>query len=180
MRNSVTLYRGFINKDLRVEYALKFEDDTSKYPTVLQMRNGGYSINPNFSIVIGEGFERPQIFIPKNRYFQFISIFEKSTELIQKNLFELFPGIGSMEFEVDERTLQRFQTEQALSTNGITVMPCVWVDNSSTCHAGMRIETYGNSISIPLEDTIPMTKLFRTFDPFGMGMSLLRVLGKVE
>ena len=180
MKLNTVVYRGFINRDLRVEYVYQFEAE-GQWATITQRPNSSIvNIKPSYGIAISEGFDKARLWVPYTKYYTFVCILEKAIKLISEHMFELFPRVGSNEFEVDSRVLQRFQTEQALASNGFTVMPCVWADAYNQCHAGMRISTTGESIAIPLEDALPISKFFNTFDPNGFGLSLLRLLGKIE
>ena len=176
---SSPLYQGFINKDLSVNYIYEF-DDVGKYQTISQNSSGKIIIRPSFYIIISEGFEKPSLFIPAMKYHHFAQLITSANKKISDNLYDIFPNITSIEFEIDSRTLQRFQTEQAMSTGGFTAVPCVYADSTSTCYPGIRIGNTKGSIVIPLEDAIPIAHLFNTFDPNLYGLSMLRILGKIE
>lgn len=180
MRIDSILYRGFINKDLRVSYVYNYES-AGQYPTIVQRGNGNLAINPSFGISISEGFDRQRIYIPANRYYPFAALLRKSVNLISDNLYDIFPNVNRMEFEVDSRVLERFKTEQALTTHGMTIVPEVWVDSTSTCYPGIRINTQkSGTVSIPFEDAIPIADMLNSFEPHSFGLSLLRILGKID
>ena len=153
MRIDSPLYRGNINKNLRVTYNYNFEP-SGQYQTIVQRDNGNVIINPSFSITISEGYEKDRLFIPANKYYPFVTLLRKSVKLISDNLYEIFPNIHSSEFEVDSRVLERFQTEQAMTTCGMTMIPSVWVDESGSCYPAIRINTIKcGTIVMPLELT---------------------------
>lgn len=179
MRIDSLLYKGFVNKDLRVSYVYNFEA-SGKFQTVIQKQNGDISIYPSFGISISEGYDKGRLYLPANRYYPFTSLLKKSIKIISDNLYEIFPNINKIEFEVDSRVLERFQTEQAVNTNGMTMVPSVWVDSTSTCYPGIRISTNNCTITIPLEDAIPISKMLSSFEPHSYGISMLRILGKIE
>lgn len=180
MKIDSVLYRGLINKDLRVTYMYSY-DTEGMYQTIKQKMSGRYSLFQSFSIDISEGYEKAHVFIPSNRYYQFTQLLGSAVKKISENLLDLFPNIGQPEFDIDSRTLERFQTEQALTTGGMTMMPAVYVDATNATFAGIRISScVGNtSIVIPFEDAIPMSKMFETFDPHMFGLSMLKIFGKM-
>lgn len=181
MKIDSTLFRGIIDKDLKVILNYQFEEG-GQFQTILKHTNGKIYINPSYALSITEGFGKPNIFIPGNRYYQFLSLLNNTIKAISENLYQLFPNIGKVEFDIDSRTLERFQTEKALSTAGMTMMPAVWVDTTSSSYPGIRISTNINnsSICIPFEDAIPINKMLDTFDPNAYSLSMLRILGKVD
>lgn len=180
MRIDSTLFRGFVDKNLRVTYSYKFES-TGTFQTIMQKNETTY-ISPSFSIMIGGKFGEPYLFIPSSKYYYFIGMLDKTIKLISDNLYDLFPDIGKIEFEVDQRILERFQTEKAMSTGGITMMPSVWVNPTDGTFPGIKIETdiKNQSLIIPFEDAIPISRMFQTFDPHLCGLSMLRILGKID
>lgn len=174
-----TLFRGFVNKDFVCEYSYEIME-SGKYATISQTTTGKLVLRPSFRLILSEGFNKNTMFIGSSRYYQFTQLLQTATKTISDHLYEIFPDIGKLEFEIDSRVLQRYQTEKAMSTAGITAYPVVWVDPTDTCYPAIRIETIRGFVSIPLEDAIAMTNMFQTFDPQTFGLSLLRILGKVE
>lgn len=179
MRIDSLLYRGHVNKDLRVSYCYNFEP-SGKYQTVIQRENGNVHINPSFGISISEGYDKNRMYIPANNYYPFASLMKKSIKLISDNLFDIFPNINNSEFEIDSRVLQRFQTEQAISTCGMTIIPTVWVDENSACYPAIKIDSIGSNVVVPLEDAISISKLLNSFEPHTYGLSVLRIIGKID
>lgn len=176
------IYKGTresINKNLLVSYHYMFEAE-GDFQTIKEKRNGGYVINPSFGISVSEGFDRPRIFIPGNKYYSFVTLLDKAISLVSENLFTIFPDVNKIEFEVDSRVLERFQTEKALSTAGMTAVPAVWSNEVNECFPGIRINTKQGSVIIPLEDAIPMVDMLKHFDPIVYSISMLRFFGKIE
>lgn len=176
---NTTLYKGFVNKNLRVTYHYNFES-SGQYQTITQKENGSINILPSFGISISEGFEKPRLFIPANKYYPFSSLLKKSIKKISENLYDIFPNINKIEFEVDSRVMERFQTEQAMATSGITMVPEVWVDETNSCYPGIRMNTLSGYVTIPLEDSIAISEMFCSLEPMTYGLSLLRILGKID
>ena len=103
---------------------------------------------------------------------------EKTIKLIQKNLFALYPGVGSDEFEIDEKVLERFQKEKAMSGGGMTLVPSVYVDPSGLCDPGVRISMNdkNNGLTLALEDAIALNQLLKIFDPNQYSLTFLTKL----
>ena len=175
------LMKGYVNKGLRMSYVYNLELD-SKYNTIVETDEGNIKIYPAYMICISEPYPGPRVFISSMKYFTFVVLLEKSVKLIQENLFELFPNVGKVEFDMDDSALERFQKEKALSSADITIIPVVYTDSTSTCSPGLRIsiENKDSSIVIPLEDAIAMNRLFSTFDPNIYGLSILSKLINIE
>lgn len=179
MRVDHLLMKGFVDSRLRASFKYDFKD--SEFPTVKQIRDDIYSINPSYALVISRSFE-DSIFIPSHKYFPFVILFEKSVKLISDNLYDLFPDINDTEFGIDSKMLDIFRTEKAMSTAGLTIIPCVWVNNETNeCHPGVEISgTNVNTFRLPLEDAISIAKMLSVFDPINMGLNTLRIMGKIE
>ena len=181
MKVETILFRGTAesaNKNMTISYVYDFETD-GKYATIKQRPNS-ISIHHSFGISISEGFEKPRIFIPGVKYYHFLTLLDKSVTLISDNLYEIFPDVNKLEFEADSRVLERFQTEKALSVLGMTAIPTVWVDETSLCYPGIRINTKSGFVSIPLEDAIPIMEMFKRFDPICYAINMLKFFGKWE
>lgn len=180
-RVEAILFRGYLNNEFRCSfiYTLTVE---GKFKTVVQRDEGSYTIHPSYILNISEGYERPSLYISSRRFYQFITLLNKTVKVIQDNLYDIFPNVNRTEFEIDSRTLERFQTEQALSTAGMTMMPAVWMDSSSQCYPGIRIMTTDRpgGITIPLEDAIPFAELLHGFDANAFGINLLFKMGHFE
>ena len=181
-RINYKLFRGQIDKRLSVIYNYTFESD-GDFRTIFQ-KDGSISttISPSYGINISHGFEQDRrVFIPSSQYYIFTSLLETAIKLISEHLYELFPNVGKSEFEINGKVLERFQTEKAIANGGITMIPCVFTDETNQCYPGIHINTLklGN-IKIPLQDAIPRSKMLNSFDPSVMSLSMLRILGKIE
>lgn len=180
-RINYKLFRGSLDKRLNVLYVYTFEPE-GDFRTIYQ-REGSASttVSPSYAISVTHGYGEDSIYITSSQYFSFISMLEKCVKLISDNLYELFPNVGRSEFEINAKALERFQTEKAMASDGITMIPSVFVDETNQCFPGIQINTLKlGSIRIPLQDAIPMSKMFSTFDPHLMSLSMLRILGKIE
>ena len=180
-RINYKLFRGSIDKHLTVLYSYIYEEN-GDFRTIYQ-REGSTSvtISPSFGVSLSHGYGQDSVYVPASQYFSFITMLEKCVKLVSENLYELFPNVGRSEFEINAKALERFQTEKAMASDGITMIPSVYVDETNQCFPGIQINTLKHgSIRIPLEDAIPMSKMFSTFDPNVMAISMLRILGKIS
>lgn len=175
------LFKGFVNKSLRVSYVFDFEMEGS-FKVISENDKGNITMFPGYFIKIAERYPEPKIFISSTRYYTFIVLLEKTIKLIQENLFELFPGVGKIEFDMDSSVLERFQKEKALSSANITMVPALHTDGTGTCYPGIRISLNDkdSSVTIPLEDAIAMNQMFKTFEPNQYGLGILAQLIKIE
>ena len=176
---SANLFHGFINKELTLDFTYEIVD-TGKFATIAQTNTGKLIIRQSYNLIISEGYGRASLFIGSSRLPYFTRLLQSATKTISENLCEIFPDIGKMEFEIDSRVMQRYQTEKAMSTGGLTAYPIVWVDPTDTCYPGIRIENAKGFISLPLEDAIAISTVLSTFDPNTFGLSLMRILGKID
>lgn len=180
MRINYKLFRGSIDKKLSITYSYMYEP-TGDFQTVVQRENGTVTILPSFGISISHGFEQDHIYIVSNQYYVFSSLLEKAVKLISDHLYEIFPNVGHAEFEIDAKTLERFQTEKAIAIDGITMIPAVWVDETNQCFPGIQINTLKfGSIKIPLQEAIPISLLLKNFDPHAASLTMLRICGRIE
>jgi len=171
-----TLYRGIINKQLRVvyQYQKKVND---KFPTMKDYRDTTY-IEPSFSLTIGEPYGSPnRLFLPANNYSHFVLLLHKSIKLVQQHLLELFPNMNNTEFEIDSLVLERFTTEKAMHINGMTIIPCVWSNEANECYPAIQVNTMHGSCRIPLEDAMAIDHTLYTFDPLTFGLLMLNMIG---
>lgn len=180
MRLEHVLYRGFVNREFLMTFVYTY-DAEGNYPTITEKSNGAIRINPSFGISLSEGYAKHWVYLTANKYYPFASLLQKSIKLISENLYDIFPDIGRMEFEIDSRVLERFKTEKALTAAEMTIIPEVWVDATSTCYPALRLNTLkSGTIVIPLEDAIAISKMLDTFEPNTFGLSMLRIIGKIE
>lgn len=176
------IYRGSresVNPEMYVTYHYTFTAE-GNYTTIREKSSGGYVVDPSYAISISEGFDKPNIFLPGIKYYSFVTLFDKSVKMISDNLFTIFPNVNRTEFDIDSKALERFQTEKALTTAGMTAVPSVWVNSTSECFPGIRISSKHGSVTIPLEDAIPLVEMFKRFDPIVYSISMLRFFGKIE
>jgi len=176
------LYRGSkygsVNPDMYIIYVYQY-DEGGNYPTLKLKRNGGLSINPSFGINISEGYDRNKLYIPGMKYYSFGSLLDKAVTKIQENLFTLFPNVTSTEFEVDSRALEIFQTEKAFTTAGMTAVPSVWTNPTNECFPGVKVTSKHGTVTIPLEDAIPIVNMLKQFDPIVYAASMLSFFGRM-
>ena len=169
-----------INPNLSVAFNYKFEP-SGPFQTIKEnSRKTGYIINPSYAISVSEGKDRSRIFIPGNKYYSFTSLVDKAIKLISENLFTIFPNINKLEFEIDSRALERFQTEKAMATAGMTAVPAVWGNEVNECYPGIKISSLHGTVTIPLEDAIPMVETLKHFDPIVYCINSLWFFGKIE
>lgn len=181
MRINYKLFRGTVDKHLSVLYVYRYEAD-GDFQTVYQKEgSASVTILPSFGINISRGYDQDRAYITSNQYFIFVTLLEKIVRLVSEHLYELFPNAGRSEFEINAKALERFQTEMAVASDGITMIPAVFVDDTNQCYPGIQINTLKlGSIKLTLQDAIPMSKMFSTFDPHAMSLSMLRIMGRIE
>lgn len=171
-----TIYQGFVNRKFKVEYAYQKKSD-GNYKTLKDCGDKTY-MHPAFSVYFGEQFgSTNRINIMSKDYFQFVVLFTKSVKLIQEHLFELFPNMNKTEFEIDTMVLERFITEKAMYVNGMTIIPCTWVNDVDETFAAVQINTKDGSCRVPMEDAIAVSQMFSTFDPHTFGLLMLQMIG---
>ena len=176
------IFKGIINKSLTVSYIYTVKLNEGHFNTIEEDNKGNIKIYPEYMIQINPGYPLQRFFVSSQKYYAFISMFDKAVKLIQEHLFELFPNISRSEFEIDERTLERFQTEKALCVANISMMPAVYFDSSKQCYPGLKIcaTDKSDNIILPLEDCISINKLFTIFDPNTYGLNILSQFIKIE
>lgn len=179
---SIKLFSGQINKDMLVNYTFKYVDDRGiegTYPTVKMRDSNHITINNSYGLGISEGFGKNRIFIGSSIWYPFVTLLSKCVKLVSEHLYELFPDVNKTEFDIDSRTLERFQTEKAYSTSGITMVPCVWLDQTHQSYPAIRITIHKkNAVCvIPLEDAIPLSECLKHIDPNVYALHLLGMLG---
>lgn len=181
MRLNHLLMNGTVDKNLRMNFIYDFKQGgDERFPTMIEHEDGNLYMFPAHSISISSG-NNNHIFIPTKRYFQFVTLLERSAHLISEHLFELFPNISMTEFDIDHKVMERFETEQKLTTDGMSMVPAIWVNENNECFPAIRYEYIkGDKFTIPLNDAIPMIQILNTLDPFTFGLSLLRIRGVIR
>lgn len=183
MKLDTILYRSTkdsINPDLMVSYHYQFGPSGGDYPTVKEKPNGNITLDPSFAMSISEGFEKNSIFIPGKKYYPLLTLLNKAIKLTSDNLYKIFPNVDKTEFETDSRVLEIFQTEKAMSTNGMTAYPAVWHDSTDMCYPGIRLTSKNGAVVIPLDDAIPIVEMMKRFDPIVYSINMLSFFGKLE
>lgn len=173
MRVDHLLMVGSADKDLRVTYTCDINKE-GDYRNIRSTDSGRMKVYNTFGIRISRSFE-DGIFIPQKKFFSFVALFERSVSLISEHLYELFPNVNDTEFETSSKSLERFQTEKALSTNGMTMSPRIWVNPESECFPGIGISGTMGVFTLPMEDAIPMVKMFNMLDPYSLGMLIMHM-----
>lgn len=175
------LYKGIVDKSLRISYIFELQLG-GKFPTIEETNSGSIITYPAYMLKIGSTNSNLRIVIGSLKYFTFVVLFEKTLKLIQENLFELFPNVGKLEFDMDDSILERFQKEKALNSADITMIPAIYTDGTGVCSPGLRIsiDNKGKYITIPIEDAIAIDRMFKTFDPNTYGLNILSQLVKIE
>ena len=175
MRIDTTLFKGIINKNLLCSYIFQYEE-AGQFQTI-RVRQSSQTkvITPCYSIAISEGYDKNRLFIPSTKYASFVCLFHKSVKLVQENIYDIFPKMDQTDMEVDTRALQRFQTEKAMSTAGLTITPSIWVDEGSQTYPGIRCSGSGN-VTIPMEDAIALDQVLKNFDPTQFMISMITLM----
>lgn len=174
-----TLYYGIINKELKMDYIL-MDESNAQFPLIKQTMKGNIQIRPSFGISISEGFNKSKIFIKTSSYFHFITLLDKTIKLISDNLYEIFPNINSMEYSIDSKVMERFQTEKAITVCDMTMFPSIFVNETNECFPAIQINTQKGYVKVPFEDCIGINKLLEIFDPFSFEINMLRIMGKLK
>lgn len=175
----VRMFKGVVNRELQVNYIYMYRDPSNpntQYPSLKSTQNGTIVVDHNYGLAISEGFDKQHVFIGNKLWNQFVSLLDKSIKIISENLLEIFPDINNTEFEINQRALERFQTEKACSTAGMTIVPAVWVDQSQQCYPAIQIKTLQDTCSIPLEDAIPLSNLLSHVDPISYGFQTIQMI----
>ena len=169
---------GSSNKDMRLDYLYTYENDPeNKYRTIKQMpESGAMYIRPSYAMQISEGFEKPRLFIPGSHIRMVFDMLAKTVKATSEKLKELFPEANKPEFDINQAALNDFTINHAVSVNGYTALPCVYVDMQNECKPAIRITNVKNEyVRLPLTDAIIMTKVMEHFDPDVFGIQLLKM-----
>ena len=176
---NIRIFRGNVNKDILVNFIYTYQtpnDPENKFPTLRKTQSGTVIVDHNYGLSISQGFDQSRVFIGTKLWSQFVTLLDKSVKLISENLLDIFPDVNSCEFEIDNRALERYQTEKACSVAGMTIIPTVWVDNGQQCYPAIQISTLKDSCVIPLEDAIPLSAFLNKIDPIIYGFNTLQLM----
>lgn len=176
------LFRGSIDTEFEASYLYFYKDvnnPNNEYPTLKRSQNGTIIVDHNYGLSLTKGYGNEPIFIGAKTWNQFVTLFDKSVTLISENLLEIFPDVNMEEFEIDQRALQRFQSEKACSTAGISILPTVWVNAAQQCFPALEIKTLKGRCIIPLEDAIPLRRLLNNIDPIAYGFDAMQMMATI-
>lgn len=179
MRITYNLYRGTVDREMHASYIYRYETSGDFMTVKENPQNGSITILPSFALTISRGYDQDRLFVTSNQYFGFAILLKQGVDLIRKHMYELFPNADAAEFEIDPKTMERFQTEKALANDGFTIMPDVFVDKVSQCYPGLRItSTKSGFIKMALKDAIPLSEMLVSTNPHLMSLDMLRLIGK--
>ena len=158
----VDIYRGFICKNLNVQFIYSYENNPeSKYKTYSQGNNWG-SIRHSYSFSIRTAYgDKTGLFITDKQFGAFRTLLKNSIKLISEHLYEVFPKIGSTEFEISD----------------ITIIPSVYATPTQETFPGIHIDDgRGGAVTIPLEDAVAMYETLKSLDVINLSMQVLNEL----
>ena len=176
------LYRGNIDKRLDVTFAYDMTNDPDdKFKSVFVKPNSYISYTPNFALSIkiidknNPGMYQ-SLFIPQKHFYAFRKLLVNTLKSISEDLYKLYPGIGSPEFNISEIELEQFKQSKLESSMGMAMIPGIWDGpNGEQTQPGIIITSATASsqpINIPLEDAISISELLSTFDPNAVSLQL--------
>ena len=176
------LYRGNIDKRLDVTFAYDMTNDPDdKFKSVFVKPNSYISYTPNFALSIkiidknNPGMYQ-SLFIPQKHFYAFRKLLVNTLKSISEDLYKLYPGIGSPEFNISEIELEQFKQSKLESSMGMAMIPGIWDGpNGEQTQPGIIITSDTASsqpINIPLEDAISISELLSTFDPNAVSLQL--------
>lgn len=176
------LYRGNIDKRLEVTFTydiLNNPDD--KFKSVFVKQNSYISYTPSYSLSI-RIFDKnnpsmsQSVFIPQKHFYAFRKLLVNTLKSISEDLYKLYPGIGSPEFNISEIELEQFKHSKLESSMGMAIIPGIWDGpNGEQTQPGIIITCDTESsqpINIPLEDAISISEMLSTFDPNAVSLQL--------
>lgn len=182
MRIYERLYRGNIDKRLDVTFAYDMTNDPDdKFRSVYVKPNSYIAYTPRYSLSLkitdknNPGMDK-SIFVPQNRFYAFRKLLVNSLKSISEDLYKLYPGIGSPEFNISEIELEQFKQSKLESSMGMAIIPGIWDGpNAEQTQPGVIITsdiTSSQPINIPLEDAISISEMLSTFDPNDVSLQL--------
>lgn len=182
MRIYAKLYRGNIDRRLDVTFAYDMTNDPDdKFRSVYVKPNSYISYSPRYSLSLNITDKNnhevdKSIFIPQSRFYAFRKLLVNTLKSISEDLYKLYPGIGSPEFNISEIELEQFKQSKAESSMGMAIIPGIWDGpNAEQTQPGVIITsdiTSSQPINIPLEDAISISEMLSTFDPNDVSLQL--------
>lgn len=176
------LYRGNIDKRLDVTFVYDMTNDPDdKFKSVFVKPNSYISYTPNFALSIkiidkNNPAMYQSLFIPQKHFYAFRKLLVNTLKSISEDLYKLYPGIGSPEFNISEIELEQFKQSKLEASMGMAMLPGIWDGpNGEQTQPGIIITsntTSSQPINIPLEDAISISELLSTFDPNAVSLQL--------
>lgn len=178
MKIYVDLYKGFICKNLVCQFNCSYEPDPESKIKTFAYGQGWGSIRISYALCIKAGYkDRSGIFITDKQFGSFRVLLKNSIKLISENLYDLFPNIGSPEFEISTKALERFKMEKVQSSMNITIVPTVYVSTTQETFPGLCIDDgRGGTAVLPLEDAVSMHETLKSLDPINLSMNIIQML----
>ena len=176
------LYRGNIDKRLEMTFTYNMTNEPdAKFKSVFVKPNTYISYSPDYALSI-RIFDKnhpdilQSVFVPQQHFYAFRKLLVNTLKSISEDLYKLYPGIGSPEFNISEIELEQFKHSKLESSMGMTIIPGIWDEpNGEQTQPGVIITsdtTSSQPINIPLEDAISMSELLSTFDPNAISLQL--------
>ena len=182
MRIYEKLYRGNIDKRLEMTFTYNMANEPdAKFKSVFVKPNTYISYSPDYALSI-RIFDKnhpdilQSVFVPQQHFYAFRKLLVNTLKSISEDLYKLYPGIGSPEFNISEIELEQFKQSKLESSMGMAIIPGIWDGtNGEQTQPGVIITsdtTSSQPINIPLEDAISMSELLSTFDPNAVSLQL--------
>lgn len=176
------LYRGNIDKRLEMTFTYNMANEPdAKFKSVFVKPNTYISYSPDYALSI-RIFDKnhpdilQSVFVPQQHFYAFRKLLVNTLKSISEDLYKLYPGIGSPEFNISEIELEQFKQSKLESSMGMAIIPGIWDGpNGEQTQPGVIITsdtTSSQPINIPLEDAISMSELLSTFDPNAVSLQL--------
>ena len=176
------LYRGNIDKRLEMTFTYNMANEPdAKFKSVYVKPDAYVSYVPDYALSIrimdknNPGILQ-SVFVPQQHFYAFRKLLVNTLKSISEDLYKLYPGIGSPEFNISEIELEQFKQSKLESSMGMTIIPSIWDGpNGEQTQPGIIITsntTSSQPINIPLEDAISISELLSTFDPNAVSLQL--------
>jgi hypothetical protein len=176
------LYRGNIDKRLEMTFVYDMSNaPDDKFKSVFVKPNSYIAYTPNFVLTMkiidknNPGMFQ-SLFVPQKHFYAFRKLLVNTLKSISEDLYKLYPGIGSPEFNISEIELEQFKQSKLESSMGMAMIPGIWDGpNGEETQPGIiiTIDTASSQpINVPLEDAISISELLSTFDPNAVSLQL--------